>query len=281
MNKYIIYSILQYKHNLSLGEILNVGILFYFPEEKQFEFSHGDATRLKAVYPDFNSSLFSAYIRNIKDNIKNAIDLFAGYPLNNDFTDFIHKKILAVDAAGLVFSEPNQAINVFKDRETTVSEFAKLFLPGIDVEGPTRIRHNEEYLVRKFKRYFENDKIEKHLTKDEIIKTKFFTHKFEYSWSDKITKNFIKPVSFDLLEEYSIQSKAALHFGYLNDLNEYSKSKNFRFDLLIAKPQDKSLTNAYQNALDYIDSAKGPKKLVFENKIGEYTDEILSELNFN
>jgi hypothetical protein len=51
MNKSIIYSILQYKHSLALGEILNVGILFYFPEEKQFEFALGDASRLKAIYP--------------------------------------------------------------------------------------------------------------------------------------------------------------------------------------------------------------------------------------
>lgn len=31
MNNSLIYSILQYKHSLTLGEILNVGILFYFP----------------------------------------------------------------------------------------------------------------------------------------------------------------------------------------------------------------------------------------------------------
>jgi len=281
MNKYIIYSILQYKHSLSLGEILNVGILFYFPEERQFEFTYGDSTRLKAVYPDFNASLFNAYIKNIEGNIKNAIDLFSGQPLSHDFTNFIHKNILAIDAAGLVFDEPNQAINIFKDKETAVNEFSKLFLPGIDIEKPVRTRHNEEYLARRFRGYFKNDKIEEHLTKDEIIKTEHFFHKFDYAWSDKFNKNFIKPVSFDLLEEYSIQNKAATYFGYLTDLNEYSKLKNVRFDLLIAEPQDPSLTNAYLNSLDFIDSAKGPKKLILENKIEEYTNEILSELNFN
>lgn len=279
MNKYIIYSILQYKHSLSLGEILNVGILFYFPEEKHFEFSYGDATRLRAVYPDFNPSLFTAYIKKIQENIDQAINLFVDYPLNNDFTNFIHKNILAVDAAGLVFSEPNQAINVFEDRETAVNEFAKLFLPGIDVEKPTRKRRNEEYLVREFRSYLKNDKIEERLNKDVVIKTNRFEHKFEYSWQEKLNKFYIKPLSFDLLEESSINTKAATFFGYLSDLGEYTDFKKTRFDLLIAKPQNKSLSNAYQNALDFIDSAKGNKKLIFENKIEEYTEDIFSVLN--
>lgn len=281
MNKYIIYSILQYKHSLSLGEILNVGMLFYFPEEKQFEFSYGDATRLKAVYPDFNSSLFNAYIKRIKDNIENAIDLFSGQPLSDNFTDFIHHNILAVDAAGLVFSEPNQAINVFKDRETTVNEFSKLFLPGIDIEKPAYTKHNEEYLVRKFRRYFKDDKVEELLNRDEIIRTKLFTHKFDFSWENKTNKNFIKPISFDLLEEVSINNKAATYFGYLSDLEEYCNSEKVRFDLLIATPQNQHLSGIFQNALDFLDRAKAPKKLILENKIEDYTNEILSELNPN
>lgn len=280
MNKFILYSILQYKHSLKLGEILNVGILFYFPEDKQFEFSYGDATRLKAIYPDFNISLFNSYIKNIKLRIKGAVDLFSGYPLGNDFINYIHNHILAQDAAGLVFGVPNNVINVFKDKETTVNEFSKLLLPGINIEKPEKKKHNEEYLVRKFRGYFKNEKIDDYLTKNETITTKHFTHKFDYLFQNQSDKRYIKPFSFDLKEEASIQYKSAAFYGILSDLYEYRDSKNYSFDFLIAKPQDTSLNRAYQNALDYVDSIKLPKKLILENKIEEYTDSILSELVF-
>jgi hypothetical protein len=282
MNKSIIYSILQYKHSLALGEILNVGILFYFPEEKQFEFALGDASRLKAIYPNFSSSLFNAYIKNIKINIKNAIDLFSGYPLSDDFIQFIHSRILPADAAGLVFSEPNQAINVFKDRNTAVTEFSKLLLPGIDIEKPEKIRHSEEYLERKFRGYLLDANVEKHLKKDEILNTKHFIYKFDYSWKSKEGKNFIKPLSFDLQEESAIQNKAATYYGFITDLNDYFKEdQSQRFDLLIAKPQNKDLTRSFENALDFIYSAKGNKNLILEDEIESYTNEIISQLIIN
>ncbi len=61
MSNYFIYSVLQYKHSLALGEILNVGILFYFPADVKFEFVTCDATRAKLIYPDFNNSLYGSY----------------------------------------------------------------------------------------------------------------------------------------------------------------------------------------------------------------------------
>jgi hypothetical protein len=62
MSNYFTYSVLQYKHSLALGEILNVGILFYFPDDGCFEFINGDGSRVKSVYPDFDNSLFNGYL---------------------------------------------------------------------------------------------------------------------------------------------------------------------------------------------------------------------------
>ena len=46
MNSNLIYSILQYKHSLTLGEIINVGVLVYFPEDNHFQFAHGDGMKM-------------------------------------------------------------------------------------------------------------------------------------------------------------------------------------------------------------------------------------------
>src|ERR1035437_8388407 len=106
MSNYFTSSVLQYKHSLVLGEVLNVSMLFYFHEENRFEFVKGDGYRAKAIYPDFDNSLFNGYIRNITTRVKDHVDLFNLKSDKPDFASYIHQFIFAEDAAGLVFSNP-------------------------------------------------------------------------------------------------------------------------------------------------------------------------------
>ncbi len=277
MNNNLIYSILQYKHSLTLGEIINVGVLVYFPEDNHFQFAHGDATRVKAIYPKFNNALFNSYFKAIQNNLDSAFNLFSDAPFIDTFFDFIHKNILSEDAAGLVFSQPSQIPNVFKSRDNAVDEISKLFLPGIDIVKPKIEKRNESYIIKEFQQYILGsfkDKSER-LTKDPTIKTKHFEHKFSYSWSSLGATNFIKPLSFDLVSEADISAKAAQHVGYLTDLKDFGISLS-NFDFLVAKPLNEDLDRTYQNALDFIDSVKISKKLIFEDKIQNYINDIFS-----
>jgi len=282
MTNYFTYSVLQYKHSLALGESLNVGILFYFSEEDIFEFVSGDGYRAKAIYPDFDNSLFNGYLKVINSKVKNHIDLFNEKPIGSDFAKYIHKNILSEDAAGLIFSEPTQVKNVFNDRNKAVAEYSKLLLPGINVEKPSIIKHNENYIIRKFNGYvFGQDKsLESKFERNEVIKTKHFNIKFDLSWQ-KNTRNFIKPISFDFTDELSIQTKAAVFYSYITDLSEYASANNSRFDFLVSKPQNVDLYRFYENALDFLDSTKTFKRLITEDELETYSQNLLSELSSN
>jgi len=282
MTNYFTYSVLQYKHSLTLGESLNVGILFYFSEEDVFEFVSGDGYRAKAIYPDFDNSLFNGYLKVIIAKVKNHIDLFNEKPIGSDFAKYIHKNILAEDAAGLIFREPTQVKNVFNDRAKAIEEYSKLLLPGINVEKPSVIKHNENYIIKKFNSYiFGQDKsLESKFEKNEIIKTKHFNIKFDLSWQ-KNTRNFIKPINFDFSDELSIQTKAAVFYSYITDLSDYAFFNKSRFDFLISKPQHAELQPFYDNALDFLDSAKTSKRLITEDQLEIYSQNILSELTAN
>ncbi len=280
MNKYLTYSILQYKHSLVLGEILNVGILFYFHDTNKFEFAVGDATRLKAIYPHFDNSLFNGYIKTIENKLNSNTKLFSGYPSINSFGDYLHKNILAIDAAGYVFAEPQQVRNIFADNRTVVNEYAKLLLPGINVNKPHKIKHNEQYLLTRFKGYLLKDykDVVDKLNKDVSLRTNHYNHKFDFQWQGS-TQNYIKPVSFDLLNENEILNKAFLYSAYLDDLSK-NYDKTYSFDFLIAKPQDLSLSNTFNNALDILESTKATKKLIRENEFDKYSQTILTELYY-
>lgn len=280
MTNYFTYSVLQYKHSLTLGESLNVGILFYFPEDNIFHFANGDGYRAKAIYPDFDNSLFNGYLKAIQLKIKKHIDIFNVKPNTNDFAKYIHNNILAEDAAGLIFREPVTVKNVFGDRNNIVNEYSKILLPGINIEKPISIKHNENYIIKKFSGYvFGQDKaLEAKFKKNETIKTDHINLKFDLTWHNN-TYNYLKPINFDFSDDSSITNKAALYFGYISGLGEYANSKNdVSFDFLITKPQESGLIRAYENALDFLNNAKAPKKLITEDLLESYSQNVISEL---
>lgn len=283
MNNYFTYILLQYKHSLSLGEVLNVGILFYFEDENRFEFVTGTGTRAKSIYPDFDVALFNAYQKAISEKVKKQVDLFYNEENRKDIAAYIHSHILARDAAGLVFGEPKQVKNVWNDSRTAIEEYSKLLLPGIITAKPIVIRHNESFIIKKYTHYIfdKHSELEDKIAKNEVVKTKHLTLKFDLSWQNK-TRNLVKPISFDLTDTQSIQSKAATYLGYLTQLEEYSKIHKTRFDFLIAKPQDNSLKREYENALDILDWFKGtPKELVTEDKWEKYSEQTIDALLSN
>ncbi len=281
MSTYFTYSILQYKHNLVLGEVLNVGILFHFPLESKFEFVKGDGYRAKAIYPDFDNSLFNTYIRNITNRIKKHVDIFNTQNDKSDFAQYIHQNILAEDAAGLIFKKPVQIKSQYDTLQNVVDEYSKLLLPGINTEKPTVVKHNDQYIIKTFQGYFQDryKDIEKKITRNKNIKTKHFDIKFDWSF-EKGTQYLIKPLSFDLTDEGSIQTKAAVAYSHLLELAEYAKSTKSTFDFLISKPQNENYNSEYENALDLVDSIKACN-LITQDRWESHTQNIYELLHVN
>lgn len=279
MSSYLTYSILQYKHNLVLGEILNIGILFYFPDENHFQFVSADGYRAKAIYPDFDSSIFHSYLKAIRTKVKDHIDIFNERPTGTDFAKYLQKNILAEDAAGLIFNEAVTVKNVFGDINEAINEYSKLLLPGVDIEKPSIIKHNENYILKIFNGYiFGNNKsLESKFKKNETIKTNHVNLKFDLFWQKK-TNNYLKPINFDFADEVTIQTKAATYFGYITGLGEYASSNNARFVFLVTKPQTIGFNRAYENALDFLSNAKAPKRIVTEDELASYSENVLSEI---
>ena len=275
MNKYFTYSILQYKHNLILGEIINVGILFYFVKDNHFEFVRGNGQRAKAIYPDFDNTLFNGYINAITKKIKDQVDLFNKDLDKTDFRNYIHQYILAQDASGLIFKDPVSIEFSNGNVSEIIEQYSKLLLPGIITDNPkTIVKHNENFILKTFQGYLikNNTTIEKKFQKNQVINTPHFNIKFDLTWKEKTT-NYIKPLSFDVSDENTIQNKAAILYSHLTDLKEYAKFNNTRFDILIAPPQENDYHREFENALDFIDSVKISKRLVIQSDWEKYSEE--------
>ncbi len=284
------YSVLQYRHSLVLGEAINVAILFRFPETEKLEFVAGNAHRLKAIYPDFDQTVYNYLVKSIEKKLKfENQSLYHSLNSKTDFKKYINSVILPEDATVLQFQEPVNVSGRKTDGtlenkiEKFVDEFSRLLLPGIITKKPEIIRHNEHFLIRKFTSYiFERHKdLEKKFIRNQVIKTKVKNRnielKFELAWENDST-NFVKPLSFDLTDEKAIQDKSAINYGYLNLLDDYAKHNNYRFDFIVSKPQNKELYKSYENALGLLELSKAPKLIVTEKDLNRYSEETMESL---
>jgi len=134
MNKQLYYCILQYKHSPILGEAINVGILFFFPEEQtKLFFQMADSTRLRPIYDDFDTTYFNSILKIIQKNVQTfSKKLCAEGTTINNLDAFIHKYLLKKDDTVLQFSKPFSVLNTFQTNETAVKEYTKMLLPLSD-----------------------------------------------------------------------------------------------------------------------------------------------------
>lgn len=281
MNKQLIYSILQYKHSPVLGEAINVGVLFYFPDEKRkLHFHITDATRIKPIYSDFDARYFNSILKLIRNNVEHySDDIYAAKLLNDNFKDFIHTYLLKNDDSSLQFSELFSVINVYSDIQKAVNEFINLLLPLTLRKDVQIVKHNESFIIKKFKArlFAKNKDLEEKVTKNYVVKTEEFSFKFEYAWQNG-SLNLIHPLSFDLTDIQAIQRKTAEYCTYLTWLNNYTKINNGRIDLLLAKPQESNLLNAYNKSFKLLNSIDTNKQLIPFEQIDDYSDKAADYL---
>lgn len=281
MNKKVFqYSLLQYKHSLTLNEAVNVGILFYFPEDLAIHFVPGALNRVKAIYDETDNAVLTHLLKVIDKKIKDQSDLFRAENFKPNLKKHIHSTVLNEDSTVLQFADPVIAVNTFKTYQQAIDEYTKLLLPGHNELITREKRHSESYLVKKLTKLLSKDKdVEQRLEKNKVIKTDKFELKFELGWQNG-SYNLVKSISFDLSDEHAIQSKSAQYFGFLTLLNEhdYIETHNYKFDLLVLRPQNRNLFKAFDNALTILEKVDAPKEIITEDKIKTYSERILSEL---
>jgi hypothetical protein len=284
------YSILQYRHSLILGEAINVGVLFQFHVEEKLEFISGNAHRLKLIYPDFDQTVYNYLIKSISKKVKDENNSsFFDFNSNSNLKKYISSNLLLEDSTVLQFQEPvtvlgNKA-NLISSKfiGKIVNDFSALLLPDLTTKKSEIVRHNEQFLIKQLTDFIfkKNKDLEKKLIRNKIIKTQIDNRdielKFELAWQNGST-NFVKPLSFDLSEEKSIQEKSLVNYGYLKLLSNYAKENNYRFDFIVSEPQNKDLYKSYENALGLLDLSDAPKRIISEGDLKEYSEEAAEQL---
>jgi len=277
MNKLFSYSILRYTHSQLLGESLNVGVLFAFEGEQDLHFFIGDLQRLRTVYPDFDSGYVQLAAKGISAKLKD-IKIEPLFLSDYNLKEQLTKVLLPEDSTALQFSDIFEAVNGFGSVDAAIEAFTRVLLPELSVRKEES-RHNESFILNRYTELIieKNIRIEHRMRRNHPIQIKGVKLNFELSWKNGIV-HLIKPLSFDLREGQDILNKSAQYVGYLNLLSDYAQLNQFNFDLLIGKPQDRHLLGSYEDALYNLERSLAPKSLITEEKLEEYSEETVREL---
>lgn len=272
MIKTFTYTILQYKHSLLLNETINVGILFEFHEDGIVRFVEGNLARVKSIYNNFDTPTTNRVLKNIQAR---AVEI--SKENNSLFRIFnaedLHKNLLREDDSSIQFSKPKTATYPFDNVDKIIEQYCRLFLPSGNIKVNQQ-RHNDNYVFRTYNNYvFHNRKeLETVANRDRVVQTKDISLTFDIAWENG-TYNLVKPLSFDYQDGNDIQNKSVAYFGYLTKLNDYAISHNARYDLLVSRPQNLDLRKRYEKAIEIINSADAPKRIVTEDELKDYSEE--------
>ncbi len=276
MNSVFYYSILQYRYAQSLGEVLNVGVLLLFPEQRQAAFLHPERLgRIRKLYPKFAERTIRSYFKGIvarTNQLTKQPELFADYEAHP--RQLIDNEILIRDSSALQFSEVKPSVLYTEDLSAIGDQVYKLYLSFYD-EDEYRSRHDETYLLKEYKQLLRQ-------RLDGLLSSKAFeqpvtvkakgtslSYQFPFAWQNG-SFNLVKPVSFDLKLEQSINEKATLNVGQFTVLNDYAEQRNARFDVLAARPKDRKLYKPYGQAIQLL--VNQPRvNVVEEDELEDYS----------
>lgn len=276
MNKIFKYSILRYRPSYLLEEQVNIGVLFFFLEDKKAVFIHpSKLRRITQFYPDANLSTIRKYLAAFKQKV-NKLNISSDI---ESFDSFIESNLLLKDASNLYFStvKSNQYIDIAK----TIEYYYNLYFSVY--EGKTqRVKKDETYLKRTFKNQLEEklqgDKQRLALFRaNPSVKNTISSTEFDLGWQNGTT-NLVKFLSFDLMDKGSFQEKSFRWYGELNQLKTTAEEQNLKVDLVLTKPLEKILFEHYDNAIKVLEDIQTPKKIIEEHQLNNYIESAIYDV---
>lgn len=285
-DSYYIYSVLQYKHSEFTGEAVNIGVLLFWPETNSIYFDYSkNLSRIKNLYSNFAEKIILEYLKIIDNKCQkhNKTELlFYGNDLFLEFDDYINNNIFIKNSNSLQFSKPTKSINYFCDPTIVLNNLLENHFIRIEQKKEVKI-HNETILLKKYNENLIELGIEKiNDIQNKFQKNKIITNetgnefKFDFAWQNG-SLNLVKPLNFDLNDQKYIAEKAYKNYGLFTDLENEANEKNYRYDLLLAKPKKKEFFKDYDHAIKLLLKLNSVK-LVPEEELTSYSEYTYQQL---
>lgn len=283
------YALLQYHHSQLLGEVLNIGLIVYFPIYKRFEFLSPDKLiRLRFAYPDVPEKTIKSYFKYFEkkvDDLNKQPDIFHDSDLSNSLKLFLETEFLAPDSSVLQFGNFRTAVLYSQDLKLITNQLYNLYFSVFEHQENTVKKIDESILLKKYKKFLTDYLPDDTTAKDSgalyidytISPNSNSSIKFDVAWKGITDFHLVKPISFDLAKPDYIQKKAYQFFGQFLDLQDFARENKYQFDVILAKPKSKQLSKAYDNAIRLLEKP-AKVKLIEQDDLKAYSEETVASI---
>lgn len=264
-----------------MGEELNLGILFVFPERECIEFYYPKSlSRLQRAYPGASENLIKSYLISFGKKSPELSKYLK--PYNFDLDRIVYEHLLIKDSSSLQFSEFNHAI-FSGDPDKAKAKYIDLYLGLYTTPKALTKKKTDREIISEIKGLVNAKKPEIAVllkSKDTILKNNHISFKTDFYWQNG-TKNFVKGVSFDFEKEETIIEKSLLIDNQLKHLQKEIDRTNSRVDLLVSKPSNQKLNGAFEEAISILKEENDYRLTFEEGQFENYADKIVSEIDPN
>lgn len=269
------YAALKYRSAYDLGEQVNIGLLFIFPDEQRVAFIHpGSFQRLNQTFPDVD---LNGLKRDLRAFSRQAQILCTNTSINlfSDFDQITTKYFLAPDASALFFGEWKSGF--YTQSEAVIKHYEAHYFSYYKQSVETGKR-DEEYLKNKALQALKGRHEQYGFLKHNVILQNSLVHaQFDFAWQNG-KLNLVRPLGFDLKTNDGIQNKSLLWFGKLSNLKENLTLEQTEVHFLLSEPNSKALHNAFEAAKTVLLSLPIQKRIILEKDIEAYTDQIIETI---
>ena len=271
------YQIIRYRHDVSTGEFVNVGLVFFVPSEKLLKVIISN--KYKRISDFFNGVSGTAIIRAVK-NIENKIKVFTHkYNSSLDFKNYQNLKVLTEelfpkDDGSIQFSDLYSGVAPTQVEFLYQELFDNLVYKYVHSYSHAS-RSDEDARKIIYKDYFDKLYISPKLQKKEIKTT---NDSFEFDGWKNGRWNYYKPISFDLIEKESIKDKVYKWAGINSEL--FTADESFNLYFLSLSPRmhsDNELRSFIKNKLE-VSNTIHTVKVIYEEELENFTNQVSEEI---
>lgn len=242
------YVVLRYVHDIVTSEFVNVGIVLLCPREGLLlAKTRKTIGRIKAAFPDLDRHAFMEAMTSLDRGIKKLtkrVKTEGLFSEHNDAASYA-RLILKSDDSSLQWSPVG--VGITDNANKTLERLFTRFVARYDIAAPKR--KSDEDVWRPVKEMLTERGVKLDL-EPKVVSSRTDSIEFKRAWKNG-RWHVYEPLSFDLTDADGIKDKARRWRGHLAAVAEDAR-EDLQLYFLIGRPENKSLLDAYRNAIDIL-----------------------------
>jgi Protein of unknown function (DUF3037) len=262
------YTVLRYEHDVRTEEFLNVGVLFWVPEQSRLFFLCAEkAKRLASAFPGIEADQLTRSLKALKSRFESL------EPKSGDDVLSIAQRVVPSDDSSLQWSTPRAGFA--ENPKAALERVFHCMVTKYDQKREKHVRSDQD-LWHEFERRLRAHNV-LHVLHPTTIRSPIREYHFNHSWRNG-RPHILVPVSLDAETRESVADKATKWVGQIMDLSRSSDS--FKLNLVLGEPTAPDFGSEYRSAIELLESGrdKSRMQIIPQAKIDQFAETVAEEI---